>query len=230
MKTVAIDTSLPSGSVAALDGERMSEVCFAPAQAHARRIAAALAEATAALGWGVADADLVAVIRGPGSFTGLRVGIATAKGIAWAGGMKIVGVSGFEVIGASVGGEEPIHVVYDAGRGDLFAATVHPAPAAPTGWQTDGGVLVPIDAWVAKLPPGATLSGPGLDLEAVAALVAARGDLRPAAGAARLPSAAVAGRLGLRLLTAGATGSAAELAPDYLRPSYAQENGAGPSR
>ena len=47
MKTVAIDTSLPSGSVAALDGERMSEVCFAPAQAHARRIAAALAEATA---------------------------------------------------------------------------------------------------------------------------------------------------------------------------------------
>ena len=51
MKTVAIDTSLPSGSVAALDGERMSEVCFAPAQAHARRIAAALAEATAALGW-----------------------------------------------------------------------------------------------------------------------------------------------------------------------------------
>jgi tRNA threonylcarbamoyladenosine biosynthesis protein TsaB len=230
MKTVAIDTSLPSGSVAALDGERMSEVCFAPAQAHARRIAAALTEATAALGWSVADADLVAVIRGPGSFTGLRVGIAAAKGIAWAGGMKIVGVSGFEVIGASVGGEEPIHVVYDAGRGDLFAATVHPAPAAPTGWQTDGGVLVPIDAWVARLPLGATLSGPGLDLEAVAALVAARGDLRPATGAARLPSAAVAGRLGLRLLTAGATGSAAELAPDYLRPSYAQENGAGPSR
>lgn len=230
MKTVAIDTSLPSGSVAALDGERMSEVCFAPAQAHARRIAAALAEATAALGWGVADADLVAVIRGPGSFTGLRVGIAAAKGIAWAGGMKIVGVSGFEVIGAGVGGEEPIHIVYDAGRGDLFAATVHRAPAAPTGWQTDGGVLVPIDAWVARLPPGATLSGPGLDLEAVAALVAARGDLRPAAGAARLPSAAVAGRLCLRLLTAGATGSAAELAPDYLRPSYAQENGAGPSR
>ena len=230
MKTVAIDTSLPSGSVAALDGERMSEVCFAPAQAHARRIAAALAEATAALGWGVADADLVAVIRGPGSFTGLRVGIAAAKGIAWAGGMKIVGVSGFEVIGAGVGGEEPIHIVYDAGRGDLFAATVHPAPAAPTGWQTDGGVLVPIDAWVARLPPGATLSGPGLDLEAVAALVAARGDLRPAAGAARLPSAAAAGRHGLRLLTAGATGSAAELAPDYLRPSYAQENVAGPSR
>lgn len=230
MKTVAIDTSLPSGSVAALDGERMREVCFAPAQAHARRIAAALAEATAALGWGVADADFVVVIRGPGSFTGLRVGIAAAKGIAWAGGMKIVGVSGFEVIGASVGGEEPIHIVYDAGRGDLFAAILHPAPAAPSGWQTVGGVLVPIDAWVAKLPPGATLAGPGLDLEAVAALVAARGDLHPTAGADRLPSAAGAGRLGLRILAAGATGSAAELAPDYLRPSYAQENGAGPSR
>ena len=62
MKTVAIDTSLPSGSVAALDGERMREVCFAPAQAHARRIAAALTEATAELGWGVADADLVGLL------------------------------------------------------------------------------------------------------------------------------------------------------------------------
>ncbi len=196
----------------------------------AKTLAPAIDRLLSRLAIDVTELSAIALLTGPGSFTGLRVGIAAAKGIAWAGGMKIVGVSGFEVIGASVGGEEPIHIVYDAGRGDLFAATVHPAPAAPTGWQTDGGVLVPIDAWVAKLPPGATLSGPGLDLEAVAALVAARGDLRPAAGAARLPSAAVAGRLGLRLLTAGATGSAAELAPDYLRPSYAQENGAGPSR
>jgi tRNA threonylcarbamoyladenosine biosynthesis protein TsaB len=230
MKTVAIDTSLPSGSVAALDGERVAEVRFAPALAHARRIAAALAEATAELGWGVADADLVAVIRGPGSFTGLRVGIAAAKGIAWAGGMKIVGVSGFEVIAASVGGETPIEVVYDAGRSDLFAATLHPSADAPTGWRTEGGALVPIGTWVARVPAGATLAGPGLDLDAVAALVAARGDLRPVTGAARLPSAAMAGRLGLRLLAAGASGSAAELAPDYLRPSYAQENVASPSR
>ena len=230
MKIVAIDTSLPSGSVAALDGERVAEVRFAPAQAHARRIAAALAEATAELGWGVADADLVAVIRGPGSFTGLRVGIAAAKGIAWAGGMKIVGVSGFEVIGASVGGETPIEVVYDAGRGDLFAATLHPSADAATGWRTAGGALVPIATWVARVPAGATLAGPGLDLDAVAALVAARGDLRPVTGAARLPSAAMAGRLGLRLLAAGGSGSAAELAPDYLRPSYAQENAASPSR
>lgn len=230
MKTVAIDTSLPDGSVAALDGERTAEVRFAPAQAHARRIAAALAEATAQLGWGVGDADLVAVIRGPGSFTGLRVGIAAAKGIAWAGDMKIVGVSAFEVIGEAVGGTEPIRVAFDAGRGDLFVATVHPRAHAPSGWQTDGGVLVPIAAWVAQLPSGAALGGPGLDLDAVAALVAARGDLRPVAGPAHLPSAVVAGRLGERLLAAGATGTAADLAPDYLRPSYAQENGAGPSR
>ena len=170
MKTVAIDTSLSSGSVAALDGERTAEIRFAPAQAHARRIAAALAEATDRLGWRVADADLVAVIRGPGSFTGLRVGIAAAKGIAWAGGMRIVGVSGFEVIGETVGGTEPLHVAYDAGRGDLFVATVHPDPGTPSGWRTGGGVLVPIESWVAGLPVGAFVAGPGLDLDAVAAL------------------------------------------------------------
>ena len=74
MKTVAIDTSLPSGSVAALDGERMSEVCFAPAQAHARRIAAALAEATAALGW-----DLGVVGKG----TYMWVGASSMGGVGW---------------------------------------------------------------------------------------------------------------------------------------------------
>ena len=230
MKTVAIDTSLSSGSVAAVDGERVAEVRFSPAQAHAKRIAAGLVEATAELGWSIAEADLVAVIRGPGSFTGLRVGIAAAKGIAWAGGMRLVGVSGFEVIAAAVGGGAPVHVAFDAGRGELFATAVRPSSNAPTGWQTDGAVLVPIATWVAQLPPGATLAGPGLDLDPVAALVAARGDLRPVDGPARYPSAAGAARLGQRLAAAGLTQAAAEIAPDYLRPSYAQENGAGPSR
>ena len=189
-----------------------------------------MAEATAELGWSIAEADLVAVIRGPGSFTGLRVGIAAAKGIAWAGGMRLVGVSGFEVIAAAVGGGSPIHIAFDAGRGDLFATAVRPSPSAPTGWQTDGAVLVPIATWVTQLPPGATLAGPGLDLDPVAALVAARGDLRPVDGPARYPSAAGAAHLGQRLAAAGLTQAAAEIAPDYLRPSYAQENGASPSR
>ena len=227
---VAIDTSLPSGSVAACEGDRVAEVPFAPAQAHARRIAAALVEATAQLGWTVADADVVTVIRGPGSFTGLRVGIAAAKGIAWAGGQALVGVSGFDVIATVGGGEEPVHIVFDAGRGELFAATARPAPEAPTGWQTEAGILVPIDRWVADLPPGARLSGPGLDLERVETLLAARGDLCPALPGARHPSAAAAARLGLRLAAAGFTQSPAEISPDYLRPSYAQENQTGPSR
>lgn len=230
MKTIAIDTALSSGSVAALEGERVVEVRFSPAQAHARRVAAALAEATAELGWRVADAELVAVIRGPGSFTGLRVGIATAKGIAWAGGMPVIGVSGFEVVAAAAASTAPIHVAFDAGRGDLFAASVEPSADAPSGWRSTEGVLVPIDAWVAGLPRGATLSGPGLDLEPVAALVAARGDLRPIDAPARHPSASGAARLGRRLAGAGLTVSPEEIAPDYLRPSYAQENAAGPSR
>lgn len=230
MKLIAIDTSLPSGSVAACEGDRLAEVMFAPAQAHARRIAAALAEATARLGWNVAAADVVAVIRGPGSFTGLRVGIAAAKGIAWAGGQRLVGISGFDVIAAIGGGREPVHVVFDAGRGELFAATVHPAPDTPTGWRTDGGILVPIDRWVADLPPGARLSGPGLDLEPVEALVAARGDLQPAPLGSRHPSAAAAARIGLSLAASGSTQAPAEITPDYLRPSYAQENRTGPSR
>ena len=98
MKTLAIDSSLPAGSVAALSDGRISERQLPEAGTHARLIAAALVETSAAVGWTPADAELIAVVRGPGSFTGLRVGLATAKAMAWAGGATLIGVSGFEVI------------------------------------------------------------------------------------------------------------------------------------
>jgi tRNA threonylcarbamoyladenosine biosynthesis protein TsaB len=235
MKTVAIDTSLPEGSVAASDGSGTIEIRFAPAQAHARRVAAALADATAQLGWHVADTDLVAVIRGPGSFTGLRVGIATAKGIAWASGAPVVALSGFEVIAAGGGflppaPAAPLHVAFDAGRGELFASRVAPDPASPIGWSAAAGTLVGIADWVAALPHGASISGPALDLAEVTAALAPRSDLHVAPPENRRATAAAAARLGGMLAAAGVSSDVASLSPEYARPSYAQENDPGPSR
>lgn len=235
MKTIAIDTSLPEGSVAASDGTHTAEIRFAPAQTHARRIAAALAEATSQLGWQPADAELVAVVRGPGSFTGLRVGIATAKGIAWAGGAPLVGLSGFEVIAAShrfpaTGPEAPLHVAFDAGRGDLFVAVVAPDPASPIGWSAPPGQLLAAGDWVASLPAAAHLSGPALDLEWMEASLALRPDLQIAPAGARRSGAAATALLARRLAAAGRTVAASLLAPEYSRPSYAQENAPRPSR
>ena len=138
MRVLAIDTSLATGSVAALDGDRRAERTLAAA-GHARDLAAAIVAVAADLGWRVRDAELIAVVTGPGSFTGLRVGVTTAKSLAWAGGPRLVGVSGFAVVArmsARLSGwpaDEPMHVAFDAGRGEVFAATVTPTANEPGG-------------------------------------------------------------------------------------------------
>jgi len=228
MKTIAIDTSHAAGTVAVCDGRAWSERRLGATGEHARLLAAALAEATAELGWTPADADLVAVVRGPGSFTGLRVGVATAKAVAWAGGAGLVGVSGFEVIAREVGRTTgwragPLAIAYDAGRGEVFVAT---AVTDHTGtWLITAGELAASDAWIASLPPGSRLAGPALGTLA-GRLTAAGHILAPPA--AWLPTAAAAGELAIAKFTAGLLDSPAGLVPEYLRPSYADER-AGPA-
>lgn len=223
MKTLAIDTSLAVGSVAALaDGA----VAAAPLAAgdHARLLAAALVDVAARLGWRPRDAELVAVVRGPGSFTGLRVGVATAKALAWAGGARLVGVSAFTVVArrtaAALGGRaQPVAIAFDAGRGEVFAARAVPDAADPAGWSVSPGALAPSAQWLAALPAGTLVSGPAL--EALAGVLPAA--LAVAPREAWCPSAEETGRAARLLAAAGRCADPAALVPDYLRPSYAEE-------
>ena len=221
LKTLAIDTSLATGSVAALADGAVAERPLAAGDT-ARLLAAELVEVAGRLGWAPRHAELVAVVRGPGSFTGLRVGVATAKAVAWAGGARLVGVSAFEVVArrtarALPGHAGPVAIAFDAGRGDVFAATATPAAEAAGGWHVAAGALVPRDAWLAGLPAGACASGPALVGAAVPpALVVPPRD-------AWFPSAAEAGAVALLHAAAGRADDPAALVPDYLRPSYADE-------
>ena len=233
MKTLAIDTSLAAGSAAALDGDRIATRPLGAAGEHARLLAATLAEVAAELGWRPRDAELIAVVRGPGSFTGLRVGVATAKALAWATGARLVGVSGVEVVArlshaAARWPEAPIHVAYDAGRGEVFATTALPATTSPSGWDAGPGSIVPIADWIDSLAPGALVAGPVLDLEACSAFLAGRPDLRLAPPGARAPTAAAAGALALLHAAAGRHADPFTLVPDYVRPSYAEESRSPP--
>ena len=231
MRTLAIDTSLATGSVAAAAAGRAVEIQLPVAGEHARRIAAALDEAAHGLGWNVGDVELVGAVRGPGSFTGLRVGLSTAKAIAWASGAALVGVSGFDVVARRTArltgaAAEPLHLAYDAGRGDLFVAEAVPAADTPTGYTLSTPRLVAAAAWVADLPARAIVSGPGLD-HAIDA-INARTDLRVAPPEAWRPTAADAADLATRLHAAGHCDTPAALVPDYLRPTYADESAALP--
>jgi tRNA threonylcarbamoyladenosine biosynthesis protein TsaB len=232
VRTLAIDTSLARGSVAAASDGRVVEIALAEAGEHARRIGPAVEEATRDLGWRAGDVELVGVVRGPGSFTGLRVGLAMAKAIAWAAEAALVGVSGFEVVARRTArllgtGDAPLHLAYDAGRGDLFVAEALPAAAAPSGFRLSTPRLVAVAEWSAGLPRGAHVSGPGLGVAAPA--LAARADLVIAPAEACLPTAADAAALAERLHAAGVRDAPAALVPDYLRPTYADETAHRPA-
>jgi tRNA threonylcarbamoyladenosine biosynthesis protein TsaB len=83
--------------------------------------------------------DAVAVSRGPGSLTGLRVGIGTARGLAAGAGKPLLGVSTLRALAAGAGGRSPVLALLDAGRGELYGGLFRPgAPPAPLGEERVG--------------------------------------------------------------------------------------------
>lgn len=234
MKILAIDTSLATGTVAAAehvgDTLRIEERPLGQPGEHARRLMPTLTEAAAALSWKTADAELVAVVRGPGSFTGLRVGVATAKALCWATGARLIGMSGFELVAVrsaaaiDVGGA--IAVAFDAGRGDVHAAWVTRDAASPSGWVVGQSTLVPIGTWLDSLPKGSWASGPAVD--SIVEVARDRGIAIPPPES-RLPSAAEAARIALARFASGEADDPRSLVPEYSRPSYADEKPIAPS-
>ena len=96
--------------------------------AHAARLLGAVDEALAAAGVGWDDVTRLAVGLGPGSFTGLRIGIATARGLAQARGLEVVGVGSLAALARGAEAERVLAVL-DARRGEAFAAA----------WEGSGG-------------------------------------------------------------------------------------------
>ena len=99
MIILAIDTSTPTGSVAVLDGDTvLAEVAVTSQQTHAKRLMSALDAALGMTDLTIAECDGFAVTTGPGSFTGLRIGLSTVKGLGFATNKPVTGVSTLEAL------------------------------------------------------------------------------------------------------------------------------------
>ena len=129
MIVLGLDTATADTAVAAVaDGELLFEASVAPAEAgrpqHATRLLPEIDRAAAAAG-GWQSLDLIAVGVGPGSFTGLRIGIATARALAQALGLPIAGVPTTAALARGMAAAHPGRAclpLLDARRGELFAA------------------------------------------------------------------------------------------------------------
>ena len=125
MKLLAIDTATTSCSVALVDDQGVrAERTVASGQTHNRHLMALVAGVFAQGALGLDDIDLLAVTCGPGSFTGLRIGMATVQALALAAAKPVVAVSSLEALAVQASVADGVVVaIVDARRGEVYSAT-----------------------------------------------------------------------------------------------------------
>ncbi len=128
MKILAVDTSTASGSIAILDGARvMAEWTLLSSQTHNRLLLKRIDFLLNELGWGFEQVEAFAVTTGPGSFTGLRIGLTTVKTLAWATGKPFVGIPSLDALAAPLGyAAHPVCPLLDARKSEIYFAVYQP--------------------------------------------------------------------------------------------------------
>lgn len=212
MRILALETSTRRATVALLDGERLvASRAHEDPRNHAERIIPLIDETIREAAWAKRSLDVIACGLGPGSFTGVRIALATAKGIALALGRPLVGVGSLRAMAAGITEERDVMALVDAKKGEVFVAGYD-----PTGRE----ILAPSHVSRASLPEIAArhLASSGL----IVGEVAAEFDLPP--GALRrspstdLPCAAFVGRLAHARAQRGDFDALDALEPLYVRP------------
>ncbi|MBN1911934.1 MAG: tRNA (adenosine(37)-N6)-threonylcarbamoyltransferase complex dimerization subunit type 1 TsaB [Pirellulales bacterium] len=220
VRIVALETTETIGSVAAIaDGKLLSELKLDPDKRTAQSLVPGLKTLLDEIRWAAADIDLVAVSVGPGSFTGLRIGVTTAKTLAYCAQADILGVDTLEVVAsATPDGVDVVSVAVDAQRGQVVAGLFR---RGADGWfqPTGPARLVRIADWLDAIPPGVVASGP------VLRKLAGRlpGHVATVPSECWFPTAVQVGRLAARDYAAGRRDDAFSLVPRYSRPSAAEE-------
>jgi tRNA threonylcarbamoyladenosine biosynthesis protein TsaB len=198
---LGLDTATPATAVAVLpDAGEPVELRHVPAPGerpgHARELLPLAQRALDAVGASFADIALIGVGVGPGTFTGLRIGVATARALAQSTGAKLAAISTLDALAEAAGAaERPVLAVLDARRGEAFAAAylggervagpvaIAPEELAAFAERAAGGPAPP-NPWLAvgdgairfrdRLVPAADVPGDDSTLHRVSALAVCR--------------------------------------------------------
>ncbi|KPJ99813.1 MAG: hypothetical protein AMJ60_03685 [Desulfobacterales bacterium SG8_35] len=221
---LAIETATMCGSVALLSGEKcLAEFSLQTGETHSRRLLAGVDWLQQETGIGWPQIDAIAVSLGPGSFTGLRIGLATAKGLALAGHAKLIGVGTLDGLAAQIfaAGKILICPVLDARKKEVYCGFYR---CDNLGWPklleeylaiSPAALCARIDEPVVLLGDGATLYG-DLFREKLGDL------LKTPPPHAYFPRAATVGLLALNKWQKEEFLDPAGAEPIYIRPSEAE--------
>jgi tRNA threonylcarbamoyladenosine biosynthesis protein TsaB len=221
MRLLAMDASTWWGGAALLDEHEgaprvVAEIGVHIEDSHAARLLPIVEGLLATAGWPKSSLDAYAAVRGPGSFTGVRVGLGLMSGLALAASRPCVGVGTLpamaEAFGPAVADRVPL---IDAGRGEVYGARFDPSGSPP------GVLRAP---WVGEpelaLEPGVELIVFGGGAQTHALRLTEAGYRGPI-GRAPASVAAGAGRIALLMLAAGSV-VPGDIAPLYVRPADAE--------
>ena len=130
MKVLAIETATPGSSVALAEGRRVvASATLVDRTGHSRFVVPAIDFCFDQVGWSPQDLDGIAVDVGPGLYTGIRVGVATAQGLGATLGVPVIPVSGLDALAFEAAtGHRHIWAVIDVRRGELAVASYRPVP------------------------------------------------------------------------------------------------------
>lgn len=221
-RLLLLDTSGRGGVVALARGQTLlGEHRLDESRRHARDLAPLTADLLGRQGWKARQLDGVVVSLGPGSYTGLRVGLIAAKSLAYAAGCALLGVETFAAIAEQAPAEANlVDVLADAQKEKVYVQGFY--READRMSSTGPLRIVPLAEWLAGRDPLAWVSGPG-----VAACGGRLDGLNVVESRFRSPGAEALLRLGLRRLRQGERDDLWALEPIYLRPSSAEEQWQG---
>jgi tRNA threonylcarbamoyladenosine biosynthesis protein TsaB len=160
-RLLIVETSARRGAVAVAHGDRLLGVhLLDEARRNARDLAPGIAELLRGQGWAAKQLDAVVVSLGPGSYTGLRVGVMSAKALAYAAGCALLGVETFAAVALQSPAEcGRVDVIGDAQKEDVYVQSF----ARGEGWRAAGELRIePFARWLEQRDSGAWVSGPGL--------------------------------------------------------------------
>ncbi len=221
---LTIATASRAGSVAVSRGETvLGEILLNGGANHTDRLLLSLQQLLSDLQLTPEQFDAFAVVRGPGSFTGLRVGVATVKGLAMATGKPVIPLSSLQLLACQAPlAQHPVCALLDARKQEVYSAL----------YQWEGGRPVPLgpervlppERLLESLPPEVLLVGDGCLTyrTLIVRRLGSRAHILP--WTCHLPRASSGAALALTALRAGETTCAAALIPIYIRPSEAEIN------